>query len=89
MTTRRFSKAFSLIIAVKKLDYDISFLTRLHGSESGVQTPVLEVQIAFEGKTYHPCPDLIKNGVQTPSNASYNAPKPLIHLGIWKYKSSL
>ena len=62
---------------------------RSQGSETGVQTPVLEMKITSEGKNTTLAPISSKTGVQTPSNAAYNVPKPLIHLGIWKYKSSL
>ena len=36
---------------------------------------------------YHPCPDLVKNGVQTPSNAAYTVLTPLLYLGLPKYKA--
>ena len=41
----------------------------------------------FRGQTYHPCPDLVKNGVQTPSNAAYTVLTPLLYLGLPKYKA--
>ena len=60
---------------------------RSQGSEIGVQTPVLEMQITSEGKHTTLAPISSKTGVQTPSNAAYTALTPLLYLGMPKYKA--